>query len=179
MPGSLDCHCLNGFFNEVRIVHAAFAQFELTAQPRRIDRVHIRNDLDGANSILRALVDCVRNNKALLRGVVFADCGNDAHIGIAVFQIEATQQIAVRLYAVGIIDVGCLQEAEDVAFRRFDHVFQPARRIGLVADKLDILDAGLVALPDLEDEIDAIVRQFDNLRDRQRRRNGRCDDRFR
>ena len=41
---------------------------------------------------------------------------------------------------------------------------QAAVEIGVVADEVDLLDAGLVAFVDLEDEIDAVVRQLDDLR---------------
>ena len=47
--------------------------------------------------------------------------------------------------------------------RCLDHVLEPVRRIGAIADELDALDAGLGALVDLEHEIDAVVRQLDDL----------------
>ena len=37
-------------------------------------------------------------------------------------------------------------------------------RIHTVTDELDLLDPGLRALSDLEDEIDAVVRKLDDLR---------------
>ena len=50
---------------------------------------------------------------------------------------------------------------------------QAVGRKRAVADELDRLDAGLAAFGDLEDEIDAVVRLLDDLRDRRARRSGR------
>ena len=58
-----------------------------------------------------------------------------------------------------------LQEAEDRnRFRCLDLVLQPLVAIAVVADEADLLDAGLFAFVDLEHEVDAVVRQFDDLR---------------
>ena len=45
-----------------------------------------------------------------------------------------------------------------------DFVLQTLVAIGIVADEDDLLDAGLLAFLDLEHEIDAVVRQLDDLR---------------
>ena len=50
-----------------------------------------------------------------------------------------------------------LSEVLITSFRR------PVRK-GIVADKADIFDAGFLAFLDLEYEIDAVVRQLDDLR---------------
>jgi hypothetical protein len=50
------------------------------------------------------------------------------------------------------------------SIRGLDHVLQAPCRIGLVADEDDGLDAGLFALVDFENQIDAIVRPLDDLR---------------
>ena len=57
-----------------------------------------------------------------------------------------------------------LQEAEPIALGGLDHVLQAAVRKGVLADEADFLHAGLLAFVDFEHEIDAIVRQFDDLR---------------
>ena len=44
-----------------------------------------------------------------------------------------------------------------------DDVLEPVDGIGAIADELDVLDPGLAALGDFEDEIDAVVRQLDDL----------------
>ena len=56
--------------------------------------------------------------KPFLRRIVFADRRDDAHVGIAVLEIEAAQQIAVGFHPVGIVDVAGLQEAEPDCSRR-------------------------------------------------------------
>ena len=44
-----------------------------------------------------------------------ADRRHDAHVRIAVLEIEAAQQVAVGLDAVGIVDIVVLEEAQQVA----------------------------------------------------------------
>ena len=137
-------------------------------------------DIHRADAILRALVDREGDDEAFLRRIVFADRRNDAHVGITVLEIEPAQQIAVGLDAVGVVDVGGLQEAEPSCFpmvlitslrRPDENAWVPTKR--------DVLDAGLFAFLDLEHQVDAVVRQFDDLRIDATRRSGRCDDRSR
>ncbi len=80
------------------------------------------------------------------------------------FEIEPPDQIAVGLDAIGIVDVGGLQKAQTIRLGRLDHLFQAIGRIGIVADEDDLLDAGLLALVDFKNQIDAIVRPIDDLR---------------
>ena len=58
------------------------------------------------------------DDEALPGRVVFAGRGDDLHVGVAVAQVEAADEIAVGFNAVGIVDVGGLQEAEPVRFGR-------------------------------------------------------------
>ncbi len=75
----------------------------------------------------------------------------------------APQEVAIDLDAVGIVDVVRLQEAQPIGLAGLDDVLQSLVRKVIVADEHDLGDAGLRALVDLEDEIDAAVRQFDDL----------------
>ena len=112
----------------------------------------------------RPFFDRERDVESLLGGIVFGNRRDHLHVGKAVLQVEAADQIAVGFHAVGVVDVGGLQEAQEVGLDGLDHLFQPPRRIGLVADELDRLDAGLLALFDHENQIDAVVRPLDDLR---------------
>ena len=113
--------------------------------------------------ILAALVDGEGDHKALLGRIIFAHRRHDTDVGIAMFEIEPSQKVAVGLNTVGIIDVGRLQEAEPIALRRLDDVLQPAVRESVGADKYNILHAGFVAFGDLKHQIDAVVGQIDDL----------------
>ena len=73
-------------------------------------------------------------------------------------------QVAVGFDPIGVVDVRRLQEVEHRNhFRRLDLVLEASVGIGLVADEDELLDAGLVALRDLEHEVDTIVRKVDHL----------------
>ena len=71
------------------------------------------------------------------------------------------------------------RKLSQIALGGLDHVLQAASRICVGADEMDVLDAGFLAFVDFEHQIDAIVRQFDDLRIDASRRSGRCGDRFR
>ena len=95
--------------------------------------------------------------------IVFAGRGDDAHVDEAVFEIMPPQQVAIDLDAVGIVDVVRLEEAQPVGLAGLDDVLETLVREVIVADEYDLGDAGFAALVDLEDEVDAAVRQLDDL----------------
>ena len=80
-------------------------------------------------------------------------------ISIAVLEIETPDRIEIRRNLVRIIDIGGLEERQPVHLGRLHQVAQFARRIDVIADENDVLHAGLRTLVDLEDDIDAAVRQ--------------------
>ena len=117
-----------------------------------------------ADAVLLAFLDLEGDDEALLLGIVFGQRGDHLHVGKAVLEIEAANQVAVGLDAVGIVDVVAAEEAQQVRFARLDDVAQAIGRVGAVADELDRLDAGLGAFGDREDQVDAVVRLLDDLR---------------
>src|SRR5262249_49887444 len=110
-----------------------------------------------------ALVNREGNDETLAVGIIRCLCRNDAHVGIAMAEIEASQLSPVHLDAVGVIEIIAQEKAQKVRFTRLDHLLEPLRGIGPVADDHDLLDPGPHALLDLEYEIDALVRQLDDL----------------
>ena len=115
------------------------------AQRRRVHRPDVGLNIDGTEVVERPFLDREGDDKALLGRVIFTGRRYDLHVGIAVLEIEPPQQVAIGFDAVGVINVRGLQEAQKVGFGRLDHVLQPPRRIGLVADEDDRFDAGLFA----------------------------------
>jgi hypothetical protein len=57
--------------------------------------VHVRDDVNGADAILAALVEVEGDDEALLGRIVLADRRDDANVGIAVLEVEAAQQLKV------------------------------------------------------------------------------------
>ena len=74
------------------------------------------------------------------------------------FEIKPAQQVAVSFHAIGIVDVGRLQETQPIADRGFEDVRQAALRESMQTNEANFLYTGLVAFFDLENQIDAIVR---------------------
>ncbi len=99
-----------------------------------------------ADAVLLAFLDLEGDEEALLLRIVFGQRGHHLHVGEAVLQIEAANQIAIGLDPVRIVDVGAAEEAQQIRFARLDDVLQAIGRIGVVADELDRLDAGLARL---------------------------------
>jgi len=120
-------------------------------------------NVDVAEMVKRPLFNRERHDEAFSGGVVDAGRRYDLNVGKAVLEVEAPDQIAIGLDAILIIDVRRLQETEEIRFRGLDHLFDAPCRIGVVADENNLLDAGLFAFADFENQIDAVVRTFDDL----------------
>ncbi len=121
-------------------------------------------DIDGAERIARALLDDEGQEEALLVLVCVGAGRSDAHVGIAVLQVEAAQKLAVEIQAVGVVDGGRPQEIEDVRLGGADGAAQLGVAERSVADEIHANDFRLGAFADLENEIDAVVIQLDDLR---------------
>src|SRR5689334_4338157 len=78
-------------------------------------------------------------------------------------EIEAPQLSPVHFDTIRIIEIVAQEKAQEICLARLDHLLETRRRIGLVANEHDLLDSGSRALLDLEYEIDALVRQLDDL----------------
>ena len=163
-PRRFDRHVLDRLFDELGVVDVARIGPQLGPQQRRIDRAHVRLHVDRRDAVLLALLDREGDEEAASRRIVFADRRHDADVDEAVLQIEPAQQLPVGLDTVRIVDVVGLQERQQAGLRGLDDVLQAEVRIVAVADEFDALDAGLHAFGDFEHQVDAIVRQFDDLR---------------
>src|SRR4029077_17303632 len=163
-PRHLDGHVLDGLFDRLAVVDVALAHAHDRPQRLRVDGTDVGLNVGIAEVVDRPFLDRKRDDEALLAGVVFGDGQADLHAGKAVLEEEAADQIAVGFHAVGVVDVGGLQEAQEIGLYGLDHLFQAPRRIGFIADEIDRLDAGLLTLVDHEDQIDAVVRPLDHLR---------------
>ena len=111
-----------------------------------------------------AFLDLEGHQEALAFRVVFGQRRHHLHVGIAVLEIKAANQIPIGLDPVRIIDVGAAEEAQEIRFARLDDVAQAIRRISNVADEFDRLDAGFPTLDDGENQIDAVVGLLDDFR---------------
>ena len=159
----LDGHVLDGLLDRFGIVDVARIGPQPRSQERGVERPHSRLHIDRSDPVLLALLDREGDHESSPCRIEFPDRGYDAHIDVAVLEIKPAQQLAIRLDPVRIIDVAGLQECENSGLRGLDHVLEPERRVGAVADELDGLDAGLCTLGDFEDEIDAIIGKLDDL----------------
>ena len=120
-------------------------------------------DPDLAEAIALAFVDREGDDKTVALRRQLGHRRQHAEIGIALGQIELAQQLAVIGHPIGVVAVVGRQEAIPAAFLGRDHAAQLAFAESLVADEIDAADAGKLALVDLEDEIDAVLRKLDDL----------------
>ena len=114
---------------------------------------------DVADAVLLPLVDGDVDHPAALGVVEARIVRHDPEIGIAVLQVVAADQFEVGGDPVRIINVRSLDEAEEIGFRRGHQIAQARRRIHAVAGEIDLLDAGLAALDDGENDVRTAVRQ--------------------
>ena len=110
--GHFDRQVLDRLFDGFGIVHVAGASLETAVKRSRIDHRDARLNIDLAEPVAPALVDGEGDDEALLLRIVDRHRRNHAHVRIAVLEIEAADQVAVGFDAVGIIDVGRLEECE-------------------------------------------------------------------
>ena len=79
-------------------------------------------EIDRRDAVLLAFLDFEGNEEALLVRIVFSQRGHHLHIGKAVLEIEAANQVAIGLDPVRIVDVGAAEEAQQVGFVGLDDV---------------------------------------------------------
>src|SRR4029077_9471076 len=75
----------------------------------------------------------------------------------AVLEIELAQQFAVEIEAVWVVDIGALEEAQQIGLRGADHVTELRIAERDVADEIDGANLGGGSLIDLEDHVDSVV----------------------
>ena len=102
------------FSTAVAVVDVAAMHAQDVLQRHGIDRADIGLNLDFAEAIKGAFLDREGDDEALDRGIVFAGRRDHLHVGIAVSQVETPDQVAVGLDAVGVVDVGGLQKAQEI-----------------------------------------------------------------
>ena len=103
--------------------------------------------------------------KPVRRGIEFGRGADDADVDIAVLQIEPAQQFTVGFEPVLVVDVGALQERQDVGLRGADDVLEAPRRDRRCCRRnrsllIVVLSPSVISI----DQIDAAVRQIDDLR---------------
>src|ERR1700682_1082636 len=162
-PRGLDLHFLDGFLQRFGIVERADKDVREAAQRIAVERGDAGLEIDRRNPVLLALLNLEGHEEALLLRIVFRQRGLPLHVGKAVFQVEAANQIAIGLAPVRIVDVAAAKEAQQVGFVGLDDVLETIRGISAVTDKIDRLDTGFPALGDRENEIDPVVRLLDDF----------------
>src|SRR5262249_29164176 len=150
--GDLDGEVFDRLLDRVAVIDVATVHPQNRLQRQRIDGANVGLNLDAAKAIKGAFLDREGDDEALDRGVIFASSRDHLYVGIAVSQIKAPDQIAIGFDPVGIVDVGRLQKTQEVGCGGLDDLFEPVIRISVIADEYDVLDAGLLALPDLENQ---------------------------
>ena len=66
--------------------------------------------------------------------------GSNAHVDIAVLEVESPQQFSIGFDPVRIVDVAGLQKGEKAGRGRLDDVLEPIRGIGAIANEVDLPD---------------------------------------
>src|ERR1019366_8379495 len=162
-PRGLDLHFLDGLLQRFGVVERPDIDSREAAERISVKRADAGREIDRRNQILLALFDLEGHQEALLLRIVFRERGHHLHVRETVLQIKAANQVAIGFDPVRIVDVAAAEEAQQVRFMGLDDVLEAIRRISIVADEFDRLDAGFRTLGNRENEIDAVVRLFDDF----------------
>ena len=120
--------------------------------------------LDRAELVARPFLDDVGDDEVAAIGGQFGQRRDDAEIGITLRQVESAQLLLVGGEAIGIIAVVRLEQPEHAAgFLGVHFLLQATVGKLVVADDVDRADLGLVALGDLEHQVDAVLVELDDL----------------
>ena len=150
--------------DQIGVVPIALARREQRLQHFRVDVFQRVGQVDLAEMVARAFLDGEGDEEARAIGRQLGDRRDDAEIGIALRQIEFAQQLAVIRQAIRIVGVVAREEAPPARLLRRDDVAQRRFAELVVAEEGDAADAGRWPFVDLEDEVDAVLRQLDHFR---------------
>ena len=108
--GRLDRHVFDGLLDRLGVVDVAWICPQPPAQRRRVERPNARLNFSRSDAILVALLDREYDHEPAQSRIVLSDGGDDAHVDIAVLEVESAQQLAIGFDPVRIIDIAGLQE---------------------------------------------------------------------
>ena len=121
-------------------------------------------DVDFAEAIALAFVQRESNDEPIAVGCQFGNRRDHSEIGIPLGQVKPAQQLPVVGQSIGVIAVIAAQETIPSAFLGLNKAAQFAVAILVVADEIDAAHPGELALVDLEDQIDPVLRELNELR---------------
>ncbi len=145
------------------VVDVADAGADLAVQILRVEAGQAGIHRHRADRVLLALFDGDRDHPTVgVRTLDVAGVGvDDAEVGVALAEVVAPDEVEVVGDPVGIVDVGGLDERQEVHLGRGYQPLQRPLAHRVVADEADRDDAGLIALVDLVDHVDRAVGQVD------------------
>ena len=147
----------------VGVVDLAGVGLQQLPQLPRLEVRHPGFDLDVAEVVALALLHGEGDDEALpVRGQL-GDGRAHVEVGVAAGQVEPAQQLLVEGHPIGVIGVVRGEKAVPGGFLGLDHVAQVAVVELAIADEHDARHLGERALVDLEYEVDAVLRQLDDL----------------
>src|SRR5216684_7494220 len=159
----LDLHFLDRLLQCFGVVERPDIDAREAAKRIRVQGSNAGLKLDRPDPILLAFLDLEGHQKTPALRIVFRQRGYHLDVGETVLQIIAADQVAIGFDPVRIVDVTPAEETQQIRFAGLDDVPEAIRRISVVADEFDRLDAGFRALGNGENEIDAVVRLFDDF----------------
>src|SRR6185312_5360936 len=151
------------FLNQIRVVPVAVMGGDRVTDLFLADVLEGAVERDLAEMIARPLVERVGDEESVLRRRQFRDRQDHAKLGVALAQIEFAQQLAVVRDAVGIVIVVGRQDPPPARFLGLQDAAQLAGAEMGVADEIDAAHFGDGPFVDLEHQIDAVLRQADDL----------------
>src|SRR6185312_5350450 len=136
-PRAFDLHLFDGLLERFGIVERPDTYPREAAERVSVKCGNAGLETDRRNPIGLALFDLEGHQEALARRIVFRQRSHDLYVGVTMFQIEATNQIAIGFYPFRIVEVTAADEAQQVRFVRLDDILEPIGRKGGIANEFD------------------------------------------
>src|SRR5262249_28642815 len=146
-----------GILDPLTVIDTAGPGHHGATQRTRVERGQGGFDVDVAKSILRTFVDRVSDEKAAAIAIEVGGGRQNPDIGIAVLEIELAQQLAIQIETVRVVDVGALEEAQDIGLRRADDIAQLRIAERGISYEIDSAHLGARSLSNLEHHVNSVI----------------------
>src|SRR4029079_12718448 len=154
---------LDSLLDLVSVIDPAGAGEDVAVDGIDIERGQVGLDVDRAEAVALPLLDGESNEEATTVAIEVGGGRNDACVGITVLHVELPQQLTIQIEPIGVVNVGALEETQQIRLRGRDDETQLRVAEGRVADEIDGPNLGGRALIDLEHHVDAVIVEIDDL----------------
>ena len=147
----------------IRVVDVARVGDEQLSELLRLQIRHSGLEHNGAKVVALPFLNREGDHEPAAVWGQLGDRRADVEVGVTARQVEAAEQLLIECDAIGVVGVVCGEKPVPGRLFGLDHIAQIAVVELPIADEYDARHLGERAFIDLENQIDAILGQFDDL----------------